>query len=188
MSVREIFYVSNLLSISRIFLLIPIYYLLKQQTSAGNYLTIAVMLLAAATDFWDGRLARRYHQQTDLGRVLDPLADKICVAAAAILLIGLRGLPLWYVVLILARDLMILIGGLFLMYKTKQVVESNWAGKITVGGLAVVIMTYTLNIEVVERPFLWISVGMVVISSLFYLIKMVNLLRRKIGVGDESPA
>ncbi len=179
MNFREVFYISNLLSVSRIFLLIPIYYLLKQQTPAGNYLTITVMLLAAATDFWDGRLARLRNEQSDLGRILDPLADKICVAAAAILLVGLRGLPLWYVALILVRDLMILIGGLFLMYKTKKVVESNWPGKITAGGLAVVIMTYTLNLEVVERPFLWISVGMVVISSLFYLIKMVNLLRQK---------
>jgi CDP-diacylglycerol--glycerol-3-phosphate 3-phosphatidyltransferase len=176
---RELFYISNLLSVSRIFLLIPIYFCLRQTTPAGNYGAIFFMLLAAATDFWDGRLARRYHQQTDLGRVIDPLADKICVAAAAILLIGLRGLPLWYVALILVRDLTILSGGLFLMYKTKQVVESNWPGKITAGGLAVVIMTYTLDIELLKRPFLWISVGMVVISSLFYLIKMVNLLGEK---------
>ena len=179
MNFREVFYVSNLLSISRIFLLIPLYFLLKQQTPSANYWVIFVMLLGAATDFWDGRLARRLQQQSDLGRIIDPVADKICVAVAVVLLVGLRGLPVWYVVLILARDLLILAGGLFLMQKTKQVVESNRPGKITVGGLAVVIMTYTLDIEVVERPFLWISVGMVAISSLFYLIKMVHLLRRE---------
>jgi CDP-diacylglycerol--glycerol-3-phosphate 3-phosphatidyltransferase len=174
---REIFYASNLLSISRILLLIPIYLCLQQQTSAGNYATIFLILLGAATDFWDGRLARSRHEQSDLGRILDPVADKICVAILAILMYGFRDLPLWYVGLLLLRDLLILVGGLLLMYKTKLVVESNWPGKITVGGLAVVIMTYTLDIEVLERPFLWISVGMVLISSLFYVIKMVNLLR-----------
>lgn len=179
MNFREVFYVSNLLSISRVFLLIPLYFALKEQTPAGNYLAIGVILLAAATDFWDGRLARRYHQQSDVGRIIDPLADKICVAASAILLIGLRDLPVWYVVLLLVRDFVILLGGLFLAFKTKVVVESNVAGKLTVGALAVVIMSYILNIHAVEKLFLWMSVGMVAISSLFYVIKMVNLLRGK---------
>ena len=179
MNLREIFYISNLLSISRVFLLIPTYFLLKQQTPAGNYWAIGVILLAAATDFWDGRLARRFHQESDVGRVIDPLADKICVATTAILLVGLRDLPVWYVVLLIVRDLVILLGGLFLAFKTKIVVESNVVGKLTVGALAVVIITYIVNIDAVEKLFLWLSVGMVAISSLFYLIKMVNLLRRK---------
>ncbi|MDZ7343676.1 MAG: CDP-alcohol phosphatidyltransferase family protein, partial [candidate division KSB1 bacterium] len=76
--------VSNLLSFSRIILLIPILLFLRENTPAGNYKAVGVMLLAAATDWFDGYFARRFHQKTDVGRVIDPVSDKICVGAVAI--------------------------------------------------------------------------------------------------------
>ncbi|NIR51167.1 CDP-alcohol phosphatidyltransferase family protein [candidate division KSB1 bacterium] len=167
----EIHYISNLLSLSRIFLLIPLYLSLKLETTVGNYLAFFVMLLIAATDFWDGYLARKLNQKSDLGRILDPIADKVCVAVAGFLLITLRDLPVWYFLLLIGRDLAILILGLFVVYKTKAVVESNWIGKVAVTGVAVVLIAFTLELEPVKLPFLWISVGLVVASSLSYFWK-----------------
>ena len=98
MKIQEIFHMSNLLSIARIVLLIPIYYLLNLQTPKGNYLAVIVMVIAAATDTFDGRLARRLNQVSDFGRILDPVADKIGISVIAVILVTTRDLPLWYLI------------------------------------------------------------------------------------------
>ncbi|MFQ5822444.1 MAG: CDP-alcohol phosphatidyltransferase family protein [bacterium] len=176
---RELFYISNLLSISRIIFLIPIYYLLKLQTSMGNYLAVLVMILAATTDIFDGRLARRLNQVTVYGRILDPVVDKICIAVIGMILVATRDLPFWYFILIVVRDIAILLIGLILVFKTKMVVESNIVGKVTVTALAVVVIAFTLELDAVKWFFLWCSVVLIAASSVIYLIKMVTLLREK---------
>ncbi|MFQ5601647.1 MAG: CDP-alcohol phosphatidyltransferase family protein [bacterium] len=175
----EIKYISNILSISRIVLLLPIIYFLQRQTQFGDALALVTIFIAVATDFLDGHLARKLNQRSDLGRILDPLADKIGVITFAFILIALRALPVWYVVLIAARDLAILLMGLFFVFKLKIVVESNKIGKVTVVGLAVVLLSFMLRLEAVKWPFLWISVGMITVSSLSYLWSAVKLLRTK---------
>ena len=170
---RELFYISNILSLSRIILVIPVYYCLKIESTAGNLWAVFFMLLACLTDSFDGRLARRLHQQSDLGRILDPLADKIAVGILAILLVSLRDLPLWFVILVIARDLLILFAGLFIMYRTKHVVESNQLGKMTVTALAVLIIAYTLQApEALRLFFLWASVGFLLVSAIVYAVTM----------------
>ncbi|MFQ6115441.1 MAG: CDP-alcohol phosphatidyltransferase family protein [bacterium] len=176
---REIFYISNLLSISRIVLLIPIYYLLKLQNPTGNYLAVLLMILAAATDTFDGRLARRLNQVSDYGRILDPVADKICIACVAVILVKIRDLPLWYVILIISRDLAIVFLGLLLVFKTKMVKESNIVGKVTVTALAVVVIAFTLELDPVKWFFLWCSVVLIAASSVSYFWRLVKVLRNK---------
>ena len=69
------------------------------------------MLIASFSDALDGALARRFHWKTDLGRLLDPLADKFLVAAIFIVFTIQNLIPLWLVVLTLGRDLILLAGG-----------------------------------------------------------------------------
>ena len=69
------------------------------------------MLIASFSDALDGALARRYHWKTDLGRLLDPLADKFLVAAVFIVFTIQNLIPLWLVLLTLGRDLILLAGG-----------------------------------------------------------------------------
>ncbi len=176
---KEIFYISNLLSISRVLFLIPIYYLLKLQNSTGNYIAATLMILAAATDTFDGRLARRLNQVSNYGRILDPVADKICIAVIAVLLVTMKDLPLWYVIVIISRDLAILLLGLLLVFKTKIVVESNVVGKVTVTALAVVVIAFTLELDPVKWIFLWCSVVLLAASSVSYLVKMVSVFRKR---------
>ena len=108
------------------------------------------MFGAAATDFWDGRLARKLAQMSDLGRVLDPIADKICVVVTAFLLVDLRGLPIWYLGLLIARDLGILILGYVVVTKTKVMVESNQLGKLAVTAVALALVIFILRLESVK--------------------------------------
>lgn len=177
-TLREFFYISNILSFSRVVLLFPIYHFLSWHTTRGNYLAVVFMLLAAATDNFDGRLARRLKQTSDLGRIIDPLADKICVAVVGVILVSTRDLPLWFFLAVIARDLMIVILGMFLVLRTRQVMESDMLGKVTVTALATVIITFTIDISPLKWYFLWCSVILLLASAVNYFVKMVHLLRK----------
>ena len=97
----------NYLSMLRIALVLPIAWLLWQHQVMSAFW---LMLLAGFSDALDGFLARRYGWQTELGTLLDPLADKFLIAAMY-LVFTLQGLiPLWLVALILPRDILILLG------------------------------------------------------------------------------
>ncbi len=171
MRISEFTYISNILSITRVILVIPIFYLLKLQTEMGSYLAVVIMFLAALTDAYDGRLARKLKQRTDLGRVLDPIADKITIAGIAIILAETRGLPVWFVVLIIVRDVGIVVLSSFLVLRTRVMVESNMLGKITVTILGLTVVAYTVELGFSEI-LLYTSIAFIAASSISYSIRM----------------
>ena len=77
---KEFFYISNLLSLSRIVLVFPIVYLITLDSSEYNLLILGLIFIAALTDILDGYFSRKLNIVTDLGIVLDPIADKIAMA------------------------------------------------------------------------------------------------------------
>ncbi|MDA3899171.1 MAG: CDP-diacylglycerol--glycerol-3-phosphate 3-phosphatidyltransferase [Spirochaetes bacterium] len=100
--------IPNLISISRI-LLIPVFlYLIFQPGWGQKFLALIVFGIASITDFFDGWSARVLKQESELGKFLDPLADKFLVIAALICFLILDPLiPLWMVLVIIGRDLLI---------------------------------------------------------------------------------
>jgi CDP-diacylglycerol---glycerol-3-phosphate 3-phosphatidyltransferase len=74
------------------------------RTITNDWLAIAIFLVAAATDLLDGYLARRWRQETTIGTLLDPIADKLLVSAALISLVQVRVLPGWMAILVVARE------------------------------------------------------------------------------------
>jgi len=170
---EKIITVANVLSTSRLLLLGPIIYFLHQaEKSPGvasyNTYAVLIMVVAAATDFFDGFFARKFHQRSDLGRILDPLADKICIGTVGLVLVIYKGLPGWFLLVVVARDIAILALGLKVVRKRKFVPESTLIGKWTSGVLAALIVIYTLEIEVVATPLLVISLLMVLSSGWSY--------------------
>ncbi len=111
---QRIWTISNLLSFSRVVLLAPLGYVLFSDSPNRQVWMAAIIVLAGLTDFFDGYLARKLHQVTDLGKIVDPLADKITAAGAAILFVMVGLLPLWYLIVVVARDLLILVGGIYI--------------------------------------------------------------------------
>ena len=100
-------YLPNSLSAIRILLVLPTAWLLW----AGDTLSaLGLMLVAGCTDALDGALARRYDWQSELGALIDPIADKLLVAAIFIVFTLKGVIPLWLVALIIGRDLMIVLG------------------------------------------------------------------------------
>jgi len=147
--IRElnIFTISNFLSLSRVLLMPFIYFCLIRETQVGDYWAFGLMLLAAATDILDGILARSRKAISSFGKIIDPLADKVCMGAIVIFLIALRGFPVWLVILILARDICIFFIGAFLIRRYKIVFPSNIWGKLYSFSLAVLIVAYTLRLS-----------------------------------------
>lgn len=81
--------------------------LMLPQTVSFGFFTFLVFAIAAGTDWIDGYFARRYQSETILGRLMDPLADKVLVATALIMLIPLHRVPAWLVLVILCREIII---------------------------------------------------------------------------------
>ena len=99
----------NFLSLFRILIIPVLVYLLRFPDPVSGLLAASLFLLASITDFFDGYLARRNRSVSDLGKVLDPLADKLMIASALIMLAAIdrpsqASVPAWLVVLIIARE------------------------------------------------------------------------------------
>jgi cardiolipin synthase len=163
--------VSNFFSASRIALVFPIGYCLVADFLHHRWWTAGLIALGVATDFLDGFLARRLHQVTDVGKIIDPVADKIAVGAYALLMAWTGDVPLWFVVLVLLRDLLIFSGGLYILRAKRIVPQSNWPGKISISLTALVFFLATIQVEAFARLFslaLWASVVMAVWSVWVY--------------------
>jgi cardiolipin synthase (CMP-forming) len=138
---------SNFLSLLRVLLLPFIYLCLFHRTQAGDRWALILMLAGALTDFLDGEIARLRRTISSFGKIIDPLADKICMASVIAFLIFLRGFPIWLLGVIVARDVWILIGGALLIRRYKIVFPANIWGKLYSFSLALLIAAYTLSLN-----------------------------------------
>jgi cardiolipin synthase len=109
----KVWTIANLLTFLRIALMVPFLYLIKQ---GGFGRALLIFFIASVTDFADGYVARRFNQQSALGRFLDPLADKMLTTASFIVMAlphnGFPSIPLWLAIAVVGRDVVILAGSL----------------------------------------------------------------------------
>jgi cardiolipin synthase (CMP-forming) len=120
--------IPNVISFLRI-ALIPVFVALivdPDTRRAGLVLFVVVV----ATDWVDGALARATGQVSDLGKVLDPVADRLAIAAGLIALVVADAFPLWAALLILVRDVTVLVAGLVLLSKRRARIEVRHLGKV----------------------------------------------------------
>jgi CDP-diacylglycerol--glycerol-3-phosphate 3-phosphatidyltransferase len=95
----------NVLTVIRIMLVPVLVVALLGGTAGGDVLAAVVFALASLTDFADGYLARQRQEITDLGKLLDPFADKLLIIAALISLVSLHRIPAWVAMVIIAREI-----------------------------------------------------------------------------------
>lgn len=120
------------ITLSRV-LMIPVYlvtmYLSHGQTGLWMYVSLAIFVAASLTDFVDGYIARHYHQVTDFGKFLDPLADKLLVIAAMCMFCQWGVFPAWALMIVLTREFAVT--GLRLIAVQKgTVIAAGWSGKV----------------------------------------------------------
>ena len=169
---QRIWTVSNLLSFSRVVLLAPLAYVMYSDIPNRQAWMAAIIVLAGLTDFFDGYLARQLHQVTELGKVIDPLADKVTAGGAAVLFVMAGLLPLWYLMVVVLRDLLILIGGIYIKARKNIVTQSNWPGKFAVFFIAVVMLLSALEsppLEGLRQFMIWFSVALMGVSFAIYV-------------------
>lgn len=166
--------VPNVLSGIRL-LTIPVIVLLILYTNVKNFpILIAVYFFSLGLDFFDGYLARKLRQESDLGKILDPLADKLMVFGVIAALVIKSDFPLWLAIVIIARDLLIVTAGT-VIFKGKHVVTTSiLIGKVTFALLGALLMVYIvdlsqlIDLEILKRFFIVLSVGFLAWSMLGY--------------------
>ena len=139
--------IPNILSIIRILLIFVFVYTFFALDSL--YVALLVFLVAGATDVVDGYLARRYNWITTLGKILDPVADKMMQFAALICLLIKGLIPWWFAAIFFAKELTILGAGLLVIKRRDVAVVSKWYGKV-----AVCVFYATIAVTIIFKDFL----------------------------------
>ena len=140
-------HIPNILSVIRILLVFVFLYVLF---ALGNiYVALIVFLVAGATDIVDGYLARRNNWITNLGKILDPFADKLMQCTVLVSLCIKDIVPLWFVIPFFAKELFTLVIGFIVIRRRSVNVVSKWYGKF-----AVCLFYVTIAISILAKDFL----------------------------------
>ena len=136
--------IPNALSLVRIFLVPVLVVFLIVVPRPDNLWAAAVFLAAVLTDWLDGRIARSMRQVTTLGKLLDPVADKLLISASLISLVQVGRVPAWMVVLIVGRDLAIT-GLRGIAASQNVIIQANEFGKATMAAEVLAVALLILN-------------------------------------------
>lgn len=153
---NSVFTIPNVLSIFRLCLIpfIATTYRRGMETAA-----ILLLALSGLSDTLDGFIARRFHQISDLGKIIDPLADKLTTATMVLLLL-LRHSQLWLVMaVLLVKELLMLTGALSLVKKGTRPAEAKLFGKLSTMYLYLLFFTIMVADSITRRT------GMVILST-----------------------
>lgn len=167
----------NLVSVSRIVSIAPIYWCLKR---SFDHLALGLLGLALLTDALDGYLARRFRWQSNWGLILDPLADKLLIGSLALFLVVFRGLPVWLAGLIITRDLIILGVGVYLLFwPVRLIMPANRTGKMTTAVTSFALLLYLLELQPYGLWCAWLSVVCIFVSGAHYTWQFMALLKQR---------
>src|SRR5260221_2265592 len=152
---EEIFNAPNLMTLARMALIPWFLYLLYYENRHNSFLAAAIYSVAALTDWVDGWLARISNKVTTLGKFLDPLADKVIVLSALVMLVRLGRVPVWVVVIIVTREF--LISGLRTIAVSEGLVITasqggKWKTSLQLTGIICLMLHYHFAID-------WIAVS-----------------------------
>ncbi|NMW19058.1 MAG: CDP-alcohol phosphatidyltransferase family protein [Chlorobiaceae bacterium] len=173
----RIFNLPNSLSFLRI-ILIPwfLYYF-----HTGHLKTaIVIMVVALLTDWFDGQAARWTNDVSEMGKILDPLADKLCLASVAVYFFWIGQLPLWFVLFAVLRDALIFIGAAYVRIHYSVVTTSLWPGKWAVGFVSMMFIAMVWPHPVFQRYpvkefFLYLSSIMLLYSFSLYCVRFYRI-------------
>ncbi|NEQ32812.1 MAG: CDP-diacylglycerol--glycerol-3-phosphate 3-phosphatidyltransferase [Leptolyngbya sp. SIO4C5] len=152
---------------------ILLYLLQGSPTPQERWLCVVIFLITAGTDWLDGFLARRLNQVTDLGKFLDPLADKLLTLAPLLALIELGQVPAWGVFLILVRELAIAGWRVNPTFQQQGVMAANQWGKVKtvvqIAAIALLIAPLSADWRLPSLIAFWAAVALTWISGAIYL-------------------
>ena len=170
----------NSLTLSRIFLTPILVVILLTRMEGKEIYGAGIFVIAALTDFFDGYFARKRNQVTAVGKLLDPIADKLLVTSAFISLVELKLAPAWMVVIIVGREFAVS-GVRSIAASQGYLMPANWFGKTktVVQILTIVVLivadTYKEHWLLFGRFLLWMTMAVSLISAVSYLLTFLRL-------------
>ena len=159
---------ANYLTIARV-VMIPIFLILMYLRFPGShYWALAVYIIACLTDLADGYIARHYHQISDFGKFMDPLADKCLVMAALCCFVEQGSMAAWILAVVLVREFAV--SGMRMVAVEKgRVIAAGWSGKVKTASTMVCICLILLGMPpVVNAICQWIILLTTVYSGVEY--------------------
>ena len=166
-----------------------------------------VFAVTAATDFVDGQVARRTNTVSRVGQLLDPAVDRLLMICTVVGLLIIGRLPLWFVVLVVARDLLLLVGGSWLLKKYGIRVPVVYAGKVATTFLFIGFAGLMLNIPQIpglgwcDYPWLlgfnsvscswgiwsiYIGLCLALVTTIYYVYSAIRELRKVSGAKSDE--
>ena len=173
----------NKLTIMRV-ILIPffVFFLLSPYFPAyGNYIAVAIFIVASLTDMLDGKIARKYNLVTNFGKFMDPLADKLLVCSAMICLIELDRLAAWIVIVIIAREF-IICGFRLVASDNGVVIAASYWGKFKTTFQMLMVIVLILDIQmpffqILGTVLTYVALILTVVSLIDYIVKNKDVLK-----------
>ena len=170
---------ANKLTMLRV-LLIPVFLVcLYFGYPETNYIGLAIFIAASITDFIDGYIARHYHQITDFGKFMDPLADKLLVLAAMLWFVDLGQMPAMVVFVVLVREFAV--SGMRMVASDQgRVIAAGWSGKVKTASTMVCLCLMFFPIPSVLNTVCWVIIlATTVYSGVEYFAKNADVFKGK---------
>ena len=180
-SFNQVYSIPNILCYIRIILIpIFIYVYANAKNEVDYYLAAAIIFLSGVTDFCDGFIARKFNQVTELGKLIDPIADKLTQSAIIVPLIFKFNWIFFFVILFLIKELSMLINGVILLKKGKKLDGAMWFGKVSTAVFyfsTFIIILFPMLDLVVVNILMIISAFFMALSFIMYMIEYVKMYR-----------
>ncbi len=179
---KKVFNLPNTITLLRIGIIPALFFLLRSPGPGGSLIIAALFVLAALTDVLDGYIARRYQIETTMGKFLDPIADKLIVNTAMILMIPIGRIPAWIVAIIIIRDFTV--DGMRSVASSEGIIlQASRLGKqktvcqiIAVTALMIHYPFLGLDAHVVGTAILYVALILTLYSGLDYLMKFYRVM------------
>lgn len=156
---------------------LPAYFISTQNPDLQIY-TAALIAYGIITDVLDGLLARKLNQCSDLGKILDPISDKLTIGVVIIFLNIYSDFPLWGLILILTREFAVLTLSIAFIGKQDIVLPSNMIGKYTALSMAIMTFVYVLDFNLLKTPSVFLVVSLIALSTASYGVRYIRRLRQ----------
>ena len=175
---KDLMTIPNAISFVRILLITPfVAFFISGKYITGDYTpAIIILAISGVSDFFDGMIARKFHQESELGKVLDPLADKLTLIAVGICLIFIEPYVLPLMIIMVVKDILMIIGGTIIINKGVIPPKSSWYGKVSTFmfyiscGLVVSMAIFDFRNETISLTVLGVTSGMMIFSLVNYII------------------
>ena len=174
----------NILTVIRI-ILVPLFiYVFLSKIKYHREIAGHIFVMSSITDFLDGYIARKYKSETEVGKLLDPIADKLLVISSLILLVIEGDISIWILGILFLRECILIFGSGLIIKKKYKIIKPSIMGKISTLTMFIGISLILYKISY-GKTFLILGVILSVISGIDYMLKGIVILKYSNGCKDN---